>query len=266
MSDPELQRRVDEHAFWWHSIDLGNGTVTPGHKSAQIMQEEVRALRLPDLHGKTVLDIGAWDGYFSFAAERLGASRVVALDYYTWATDPAVIGPRASDAAFPPASSEPWDPVNLPGKTGFDLAHSVLGSKVESVFGDLLTLDASVLGQFDIVLFLGVLYHSRFPSEMLERVASLTRETMILETESFTLKGYEDLALGEFFETDELNDDDSNWWSFTEPALAGMCRSSGFVEIDFIQPYHRHLPDARGLTRHRALAHASKSPTAGAGR
>jgi tRNA (mo5U34)-methyltransferase len=229
------------------------------------MEEEVRALRLPDLRGKTVLDIGAWDGYFSFAAERLGASRVVALDYYTWATDPAVIGPRASDAAFPPASSQPWDPIGLPGKMGFDLARDVLGSKVESVFGDLLTLDPADLGQFDVVLFLGVLYHSRFPSEMLERVASLTRETMILETESFTLKGYEELALGEFFETDELNNDDSNWWSFTEAALAGMCRSSGFAAVDFIQPYHQHLPDSRGLTRHRALAHASKlrSPSAG---
>jgi hypothetical protein len=93
---------------------------------------------------------------------------------------------------------------------------------------------------------------------MLARVAALTRGTMILETESFTLAGYEGLSLGEFFVTDELAGDDSNWWSFTEPALAGMCRSSGFATVDFIAPYHRYPTDAQGQTRHRALAHATK--------
>jgi hypothetical protein len=95
---------------------------------------------------------------------------------------------------------------------------------------------------------------------MLARVASLTRETMILETESFSLDGHADLALGQFFETDELAGDDSNWWSFTEPALAGMCRSSGFADVAFIEPYHRYTPDEHGLARHRALAHATKAP------
>jgi tRNA (mo5U34)-methyltransferase len=258
MSAQELDRRIAEHAFWWHSIDLGNGTVTPGHKPEPVMADELRALQLPDLEGKTVLDIGAWDGYFSFAAERLGASRVVALDYYTWATDPAAVGSRTNEDSAPAEPIEAWDPVNLPGKAGFDLAREALGSEVESVFVDLLTLDPAMLGEFDVVLFLGVLYHSRFPSEMLARVAALTGGTMILETESFSLSGYEDLALGEFFETDELAGDDSNWWSFTEPALAGMCRSSGFATVNFIEPYHRFPPDERGLTRHRALAHAIK--------
>ncbi len=258
MNVTEIEQRVDDHALWWHSIDLGDGVVTPGHKPTSTLEQELTALQLPDLRGKTVLDIGAWDGYFSFAAERLGASRVVAMDYYTWATDPAAIVWSGSKAPTRPAPSEPWDPVNLPGKAGFDLAREILGSNVESVFQDLLTLDTSVLGEFDVVLFLGVLYHTRFPGEMLERVASLTREVMVLETESFTLAGYNDLALGEFFETNELDDNDSNWWRFTEPALAGMCRSSGFASVSFLEPVHRQPPDERGLTRHRALAHALK--------
>jgi tRNA (mo5U34)-methyltransferase len=261
MSVSELEQHIAEHAFWWHSIDLGGGIVTPGHKPASIMEQEVEALRLPDLHGKTVLDVGAWDGYFSFAAERLGARRVVALDYYTWATDPAAIVWSGSKSPKRSSPRRSWDPVNLPGKRGFDLARDALGSNVESVFGDLLTLDVATLGQFDVVLFLGVLYHTRYPGEMLERVAALTRETMILETESFTLAGYESLALGEFFETNELADNDSNWWSFTEPAIAGMCRSSGFATVDFVAPYHRFPPAESGLTRHRALAHATKSPS-----
>jgi len=266
MSASELERRVVEHAFWWQ---LGDGIVTPGHKPAAVMEEELAALQLPDLRGKTVLDIGAWDGYFSFAAERLGASRVVALDYYTWAADPTTIDwsgtapPRRDTSASP---GPPWDPVNLPGKRGFDLAREVLASNVESVFGDLLTLDTAALGQFDIVLFLGVLYHTRYPAEMLERVASLTREMMILETESFALDGYTHLQLGQFFETNELEDNDSNWWSLTEPAIAGLCRSSGFGDVDFLAPYHPARPGESGLTRHRALARVTKSATLPASR
>jgi tRNA (mo5U34)-methyltransferase len=116
-----------------------------------------------------------------------------------------------------------------------------------------------VLGQFDVVLFLGVLYHTRYPLEMLERVASLTRGVMVLETESFTLARSSGRSLGEFFEADELAGDDSNWWSLTEPAIAGMCRSSGFASVGFLPPYHRYAPEADGLTRHRALAHATKT-------
>jgi tRNA (mo5U34)-methyltransferase len=249
----ELRSRVSEHVFWWHSIDLGDGVVTPGHKPVQVLEEELSALRLPDLQGKTVLDLGAWDGFFSFAAERLGASRVVALDYYTWATDPAIL--RHGAGAQSPL---PWDPIRLPGKRGFDLVRETLHSGVESVFGDLLDIDIADLGTFDIVLVLGVLYHSRYPVEMLEKVASLTRETMVLETESFVIPGYEDASLGQFFETDELADNESNWWSLTEPAIVGMCRSSGFARVDLLPPYHRALPEPNGLTRHRALVHAQK--------
>lgn len=257
MTVADAERRAAEHAFWWHSIDLGDGVVSPGHKPATVLQEELDSLKLPDLQGKTVLDIGAWDGYFSFAAERLGARRVVAMDFYTWATHPAAIADRTGDSSWS-VPEHTWDPVGLPGRRGFDLAREALDSEVETLFVDLLTLDPEQIGQFDVVLFLGVLYHTRFPQEMLDKVAALTRETMIMETESFSLRGYEDLSLGEFFETDELKGDDSNWWSFTEPALAGMCRSSGFAQVEFVEPYHRDETDALGRTRHRALVHAHK--------
>ena len=64
---------------WFHSHDLGQGIVTPGDKSLSLLQGQWAALQLPDLRGKTVLDIGAWDGFFSFAAEASGVRVVVAL-------------------------------------------------------------------------------------------------------------------------------------------------------------------------------------------
>src|SRR5947208_97682 len=66
---------------WFHSIDLGDGVVTPGQKDTL---SEVGHLKLPDLTGRTVLDIGAYDGFYSFEAERRGAKRVVAADHFVW--------------------------------------------------------------------------------------------------------------------------------------------------------------------------------------
>src|SRR5262245_37663164 len=68
---------------WYHSIDLGDGIVTPGRSESV----PLTAGQLPDMRDRTVLDIGAWDGYYSFLAERCGASRVVALDHYAWGVD-----------------------------------------------------------------------------------------------------------------------------------------------------------------------------------
>ncbi len=256
MTNESVEQRVDSHAFWWHSIDLGDGVVTPGHKPLAVLQDELASVELPDVRGKSVLDIGAWDGYFSFAAERAGASRVVALDYWTWATHPAAMVDRTSRSDTAPEL--PWDPVGLPGKNGFEIARETLGSSVESFFGDVHRLDPSELGKFDIVLMLGVLYHTRYPMEMLEKASALTRGTLIIETESFTIPGFESARLGQFFETDELEGDDSNWWSLTEPAISGMCHASGFHEVRFLEPYHRFAPAPNGLVRHRAIAHASK--------
>jgi tRNA (mo5U34)-methyltransferase len=154
-----LRARVAEVPVWWHSIDLGGGVVTPGQKSPEILAQEWENLGLGDLRGKSVLDIGAWDGYFSFAAERAGAERVVALDHYTWSMELKAYGDyrtqRLKDGlpiAPPEDFAEFWHPDTLPGKRGFDVARDALGSRVEAVVGDLMTIDLDTLGEFDVVL------------------------------------------------------------------------------------------------------------------
>ena len=70
---------------WYHTIDLGGGVVTKGIDDSAL---RLARLDLPQsLAGLTVLDIGAWDGFFSFEAERRGAARVVAADYFSWHGD-----------------------------------------------------------------------------------------------------------------------------------------------------------------------------------
>ena len=58
----ELQNKVDAISFWFHSIDLGDGVVTPGFKSANTHKQELASFQVPDLRGKSVLDIGACVG------------------------------------------------------------------------------------------------------------------------------------------------------------------------------------------------------------
>ena len=69
------QRLVDEISPWHHSIRVAEGVVTPGSKTLQHHHQELIRLQLPNLAGKSVLDIGAWDGYYPFMAEGAAASR-----------------------------------------------------------------------------------------------------------------------------------------------------------------------------------------------
>jgi tRNA (mo5U34)-methyltransferase len=223
----------------WHSIDFGDGVRTPGYKTPERLESEVAEMRLPDLHGKSVLDIGAWDGFFSYEAERRGASRVVALDHFVWCLHTPkqhqyVDRCRREGIQPKPYEEVPeiWDPVGLPGKQGFDIAHDVLDSKVESVVADFMEADLDALGTFDVVFFLGVLYHMKNPLLSLERLARLTDEVAIIETEAIEVPGFEASGLCEFFEADELAGDFTNWWAPNPTALAKLCRAAGFSRVE----------------------------------
>ena len=73
----EIRKEIAK-VTWRHRIDLGHGVVTPGVDDTP---EKLKILGFPeDLSGMTVLDIGAWDGFFYFEADRRGADRVLAID------------------------------------------------------------------------------------------------------------------------------------------------------------------------------------------
>jgi tRNA (mo5U34)-methyltransferase len=249
---------------WWHSIDLGDGVVTPGHKSPELLASELASLELPPLSGRTVLDIGAWDGFFSFAAERLGAQRVVALDHYTWSIDLAAYAQYVSDCAQagvtieePHLRSDLWRPDELPGRRGFELAHRELDSRVEPLVDDFLTLDLQSLGQFDVVLYLGVIYHMANPLGALRRLARVTAEMAIIETEARIVPGYEDVPLCEFVGDDRLNYDPTSWWFPNFSALRDLCMAAGFAEVRPTRPIPRAEDiEGPGPHRYRTVVHA----------
>lgn len=267
-----LLDEVSAQAFWFHSIELGGGVVTPGLKTREQLASELESLRLPDLAGRTVLDIGSWDGFFAFEAERRGAARVVALDRFVWAWDHtagqaevARQGPhrRRNAAGRLPAQDESlecWDPVGLPGKRPFDLARQALRSHVQPVVADFVADDLSFLGTFDVVLFLGVLYHMQDPLGALRRLAQLTAGTAVIETEARVFAGNE-MPLCEYLGGHRLLDDPTNWWAPNESALRLMLLEAGFSNVESIHPAP-DPPAADEPVRYRAILHACK-PGAG---
>ena len=135
MNTSELQRRIDE-IRWYHEFSFPNGLrasprtpdLTPHRGLWCFIEGQLDRL---DFQDKTVLDIGCWDGYWSFYAERRGARLVLATD----------------------DKSQNWA-----GSAGLMLARELLDSKVEPHL-DVSIYDLSRFGQFDIILCLGLWYH-----------------------------------------------------------------------------------------------------------
>src|SRR3974390_1449716 len=139
---------------WWHSFELPDGSRIDGVHDVGVLKQRIAHFPIPeDLHGQRVLDICTWDGWYSFEMERRGA-RVMAIDN--------------------------WD------NPRFRQVHAMLGSRVEYRRMDLYELTRERVGRFDIVLFMGVLYHLKHPLLALERVCALT--TGMAAVESFVLR------------------------------------------------------------------------------
>lgn len=131
-----IQQRIDA-VNWYHEFDFGNGLAAKS-KSTDIEDHRkfwnhIRTtLDTIDFAGKSVLDIGCWDGYWSFYAEQRGAARVVASDDCN---------------------------QNWAGDTGLKLAKELLHSAVE-INSALSVYDLRSLNQkFDVIMCLGVYYH-----------------------------------------------------------------------------------------------------------
>ena len=221
MSPDEIKRLIAEHGRWWHEIEVAPGIVTPGDDSNRIKLPILDALGLPhDLRGKRALDIGASDGYFSFELEKRGAD-VVSID-------------------FVPETY-----------TGFATARKILGSRVDYRMDNVYNLTPEGYGAFDVVLFLGVLYHLRKPLAALDAIRSVMKDgaqlfvaTMLID-EYFLLPDgstttldavnplLKNVPLWQFYPGDSLNGDYTNVFAPNRRALEAALQESQFRVDDF---------------------------------
>jgi tRNA (mo5U34)-methyltransferase len=233
---------------WHHRIEVAPGVWTPGLQDTQTVLTQID---MPErLDGMRVLDIGARDGFFTFEAERRGAREVVALD------------------------NEP------PDRTGFSIAAELLDSKATYVTENVYSLAPERYGRFDLVLFLGVIYHLRHPLLALDRIHDVCERdaTLLVEThmidEGFvdqagewrSLADYHhDLAsipLVQYYPADMLGNDPTSQWAPNRLALEGWLRGAGFEPLSSWQHAFRGGAVARrqelGASGERAVDEAAR--------
>jgi tRNA (mo5U34)-methyltransferase len=240
LSDQEIHDRIAAVPHWYHQIEVRPGITTPGiNDSARTLKQ----LQLPDrCDGMRVLDIGVRDGYFSFELERRGAE-VVAIDYMD------------------------------PNETGFPTAKELLGSRVQYVVDNVYELTPERYGAFDIVLFLGVLYHLRDPLLALDRLWDVAAENALLVLETQVLdhallladgsfRGLTDrdpdlgeVGLMQFYPGDTLRGDPTNYWAPNAACMRGMMRTAGFEVIGEDVQGTRGIWHGRRILDHTTLYH-----------
>jgi tRNA (mo5U34)-methyltransferase len=197
----DIEKKIKEIS-WFHHFDKETfGFETIGAKGQRNNIEAAAwGLNAELFKDKSVLDIGAWDGYNSFLAEKMGAKRVLATDR-----------PIMQD-------------------TGFNLAHYIIGSKIESKKIDLFDISIETVGKFDVVLFLGVFYHLPNPILGLQRAADVTDKVLVVET---TYENQIGGALLELFPP-RLTFEPTNYWSPNVDCLEALLKKiCGFKKVDF---------------------------------
>ncbi|HTW72437.1 MAG TPA: DUF1698 domain-containing protein [Acetobacteraceae bacterium] len=210
--DNALQQEINS-LRWFHQLDFGNGIVSPGAIKLPKIKRMERAIFGPlTVTGKSVVDIGCWDGAYSIAASRLGAARVLATDHFVWHEG-------AGD------------------RRAFELARKHLAPDVADLDSPVEELTEARVGKFDIVLFLGVFYHLRHPFAVLEQVANLAEQVLVVESRMTQLLNPKPVM--QFHPGASLEGDPTNWWTPNRACMEAMLRNIGFREIRFSRPDRR---------------------------
>jgi tRNA (mo5U34)-methyltransferase len=217
-----------DDVHWHQRWPLFHEVYTPGVNPVLELCDWAELPR--DLTGRRVLDIGPWNGCFSFECERRGAAEVVACG------------------------------LENPQLSGFTRLKDLLGSRVEYVQESVYHLSPERLGRFDVILFFGVLYHLRYPLLAIDRLRTVSRDEVYIET--FTTSSRHLLArplerlgrwlgLGRLFRSTPLwrqfrafeihPHDQSNWFGPNVAAVLEAFASAGFAV--------RHLRSWGGGTR-----------------
>jgi len=217
MDKATILKKISSVPFWWHHIELGHGIITPGHQGSVddpwASRKVLEMLCLPEsLKGKTVLDIGGWDGYFGFEAEKLGASRTLVIDNFY-------------------RLEKEGKELDM-GPKGFETAKEILSSNIEYKIIDVNDISPDNIGIFDISLFLGVFYHLKNPLHALEQIYSVTKEILIIETHY--INKYGNVPVCQFYPEIKLNKDPTNWWGPNQACLEAMVRSVGFLSTEVV--------------------------------
>lgn len=204
---------------YWHTFDFPEFTTTGLDQTP----EKLKAVKLPeDMKDMSVLDIGAWDGYFSFICEKRGANKVVAYDspLHSWNKKSITIQSKE---------------ILQDGKEGFETAKNKLNSKVIDVEGELDDLLQFKKDNFDVVLCLGILYHVKDPYKLIRDLYEITGKKLFLETHIDLNEA--PMPVMRFYSNAEVNKDEGTFWGPNMLCVYEMLRKAGFknIEADYVR-------------------------------
>lgn len=228
VDDPQaaaLREKIKD-VYWYHTIDLGHGVVTPG----LVDNRSEVDLGLPaDLTGKRCLDIGTFDGFWAYEMERRGAAEVVALDLNS-----------LEDVDLRPRSRQRWidEVITARGSTAlgeaFQIVHDIRDSKVQRKILSVYELSPDKIGMFDFVYFGDIIVHLRDPQLAIENIFSVTRGAAHIAS-AFD----PDLdQSGEPLMKVHPSSGDFIWWSFSSASLKKMMELAGFDPVEEAAKYH----------------------------
>jgi tRNA (mo5U34)-methyltransferase len=225
LTKPEIEKEVSALGPWFHNLDLNGVRTAPDHFLGDYPAFKWRNFQhaIPaDLTGKTVLDIGCNGGFYSIEMKRRGASRVLGIDHDS---------DYLRQAAF---------------------AAGVLGLDIQ--FEQMSVYEVARLAErFDVVLFMGVLYHLRHPLLALDLIRHhVTKDLFVFQS---LLRGSRSVAAIEpdypfsqvaifdhpgypkmHFIEHRYTGDPTNWWAPNRACAGAMLRSAGFLIQDQPEP------------------------------
>lgn len=215
-ADPKRAQSVrDEVPVWFHTFQLSDGIYTPG--IARDHRYRVPALTRERFEGRSVLDIGTFDGFYAFLAEHLGAERVVGIDneqYVDWI-----------EGRFG---------VTLEPAAGFNSIHELLSSSVD--YRRLDAMEVDELGEkFDVILCFGMLHRVTDPLAILTLLAAQLEPggEILLETYG-SHRDADSPALDVFLPGEVYPGDEFVYWGFPVEALRRLGKIAGLAEIEVV--------------------------------
>ncbi len=226
-----------ENYYWYHTVDLGNGIVTPGDYD---YRKDLDAFQFPkDMTGLKVLDVGAATGFFTFEFEKRGAE-VTAVELpslYEWDVIHDEKEKALAKICKHHANSSIEETYRRHLYAPFDFCHTQLKSSSKRVFSSIYNLTPELLGnqQFDIVFLGDILLHLFAPMRALNVIAPLCKSRLIIASDIFEDKS--GMPLMYFLGTLNQKLDQRTWWAFSQQCMEEMMMRVGFKNVSVVGQY-----------------------------